>query len=413
MSIHPILEITVGLKFSTDILPVGRLARRGKDIYFEYGDDFLKSSLEISPYFLPAMPGLKSFNAPESFEGLPGVFADSLPDGWGRLLLDRELRAQGVQPGAFGVLERLAHVGHNGMGALVYKPDHSPSNDTDTFLELDKFASHTQEVMSGDANDVLHELITLNGSSAGARPKAMILLNTEKTKIHHGTNQHIPGFEHWMVKFANTQDGDDAGAVEFVYALMAKQAGIDTPETHLFPAKHGAGYFAIKRFDRKAGCRVHMHSACGLFHSDFRAPTLEYEDLLGHTMALIKDIREVEKMYRIAVFNVLGYNRDDHSKNFSFLMDETGEWRTSPAYDLTFSSGPNGHQSTTVMGEGLRPGIDHLRRLGIAAKIPLATITAILGQTQEALSHWPRLAKAYGVHKVTTALISKTHADIR
>ncbi len=413
MSIHPVLEINVGLKFSTDIIPVGRLARRGKDIYFEYGDDFLKSSLEISPYFLLAMPGLKSFNVPQSFEGLPGVFADSLPDGWGRLLLDRKLRAQGIQPGAYGALERLAHVGHNGMGALVYEPDHSPSNDTGTFLDLDKFATHTQEIMSGEASGVLQELIALNGSSAGARPKAMILLNTEKTTINHGTNQHRPGFEHWMVKFANSQDGDDAGAVEFVYALLAAQAGIDMPETHLFPAKHGAGYFAIKRFDRENGRRVHMHSACGLFHSDFRAPTLEYEDLLGHTMALTKDIREVEKMYRIAVFNVLGHNRDDHSKNFSFLMNAAGEWRTSPAYDLTFSSGPNGHQSTTIMGEGLRPSMDHLRRLGIAAKIPLATITSILEQTHDALSHWPRLAKTYSVHKDNIALISKAHTDIR
>ena len=191
-----------------------------------------------------------------------------------------------------------------------------------------------------------------------------------------------------LVKFPNAYDGADAGAIEYVYALMAAEAGLDMPEAHLFSAQKGAGYFAVKRFDRQGTKRLHMHTACRLLHSDFRMPSLDYEDLLALTMTLTKDIREVEKMFRLAVFNVLAHNRDDHAKNFSFLMDATGEWKTSPAYDLTFSSGPNGEQSTTVLGEGGSPDAGHLTKLGLDAKIPQECIDRIIARTKSALSEW-------------------------
>lgn len=141
----------------------------------------------------------------------------------------------------------------------------------------------------------------------------------------HGVHNLPSGYTPWMVKFPNTQDGLDAGAIEYVCALMAKNAGVFTPDVHLFPALIGAGYFAIKRFDRDGLKRYHMHSACGLLHSDFRTPSLDYEDLITLTGVLTRDMREVEKLYRLAVFNVLAHNRDDHSKNFSYLMDSQGE----------------------------------------------------------------------------------------
>ena len=150
------------------------------------------------------------------------------------------------------------------------------------------------------------------------------------------------GFEPWLVKFPNRQDGTDAGGMEYVYALMAKEAGVELPEVHLFAAEKTAGYFAMKCFDRQENSRLHMHSASGLLHSDFRAPALDYDDSLELTAALTRDRDEVMKMYRLAVFNVLAHNRDDHGKNFSFLMSNTGAWKFAPAYDLTFSSGPGG-----------------------------------------------------------------------
>jgi len=162
-----------------------------------------------------------------------------------------------------------------------------------------------QEVLDGTSDDVLAELIALNGSSAGARPKALIGVNDKRDHIIHGVHDLPAGYTPWMVKFPNSQDGLDAGAIEYVYALMAKEAGVSMPDVHLFPAKRGTGYFAIKRFDRDGDKRYHMHTACGLLHSDFRTPSLDYEDLVALTGMLTRDVREVEKLYQLAVFLVL------------------------------------------------------------------------------------------------------------
>lgn len=342
------------------------------------------------------------------FEGLPGLFNDSLPDGWGRLLLDRYMRSKQIAREAISPLDRLAHVGMTGVGALVYEPDHTEDIAADD-IDLDVLAAQTQDVLDGEAEDVLQELLALNGSSAGARPKAMIGVDDGRTHIMHGTDSLPDGVTQWIVKFANSEDGLDAGAIEYAYALMAKEAGVVMPEVHLFPAQKGAGYFATKRFDRDGGKRLHVHSACGLLHSDFRTPSLDYEDLIALTGMLTRDAREVEKLYRLAVFNVLSHNRDDHAKNFSFVMDETGEWKLSPAYDLTFSSGPRGEQSTMVMGEGKHPTTQHLTALGQEAKIDPAKITDIIDQTRHALSGWPQIASDYGISQASIKRIAESH----
>ena len=339
------------------------------------------------------------------FEGLGGVFNDSLPDGWGRLLFDRFARSSGVLPSDIAPLDRLTHIGLNGLGALVYEPYHNIQESSDN-INLDKLAEQAREVLEGTSDEVLQDLLSLNGSSAGARPKALIGLNNDYKKIIHGTHDLPDEYAPWIVKFRNSQDGYDAGAIEYVYALMAKKAGILMPDVNLFPAKKGSGYFAVKRFDRNGKQRFHMHTACGLLHSDFRVPSLDYEDLIALTSALTKDAREIEKLYRLAVFNVLAHNRDDHSKNFSFLMDAKGEWKLSPAYDLTFSSGPHGEQSTMVMGEGRNPSVDHLVKLGYEAKISKARITEIIDQTQTALASWKVLAKKHGVSIDNISLIN-------
>jgi serine/threonine-protein kinase HipA len=419
---HPLstLEIKVGLNFGPGsgpetIQPVGRLAMREQKIYFEYDSTFIKRGLELSPFHLPLKPGLTRFDD-SLFEGLPGVFNDSLPDGWGRLLFDRYARTLGSNasikwPADITPLARLATVGRHGMGALVYEPDHSAHEADSPIIILDKLAAQAQEVLSGASDDVLSELLSLNGSSAGARPKALIGIDSTRKNIIHAVQELPDNYEHWLVKLSNSQDGTDAGAIEYVYALMARDAGIDVPEVHLFHsragARRGAGYFAIQRFDRNGKQRLHMHTACGLLHSDYRTPSLDYEDLIALTGQLTRDMREVEKIVRLAVFNVLAHNRDDHAKNFTFLMNHEGQWQLSPAYDLTFSSGPGGEQSTTVMGEGRSPGIAQLIKLGEAAKIAKPRIHEIIGQTQAALSQWPALASQYGVSSANIKLVSR------
>jgi serine/threonine-protein kinase HipA len=402
---QPIAEIKVGLDFGSEILPVGRLAIRDHIIYFEYHALFIQKRLEISPIRLPLKPGVTAFER-SPFEGLAGVFSDSLPDGWGRLLFDRLLRSQNILPSDITPLDRLAHVGFHGMGALVYEPDYNPS-DTDGLIDLDHLAEQAEEVLKGSSEEIISELLALNGSSAGARPKALIGVDKTRQTICHGAKQLAQGFEPWLVKFPNSQDGLDSGAIEYVYALMAKEAGVSMPDVHLFTARQRRGYFAVKRFDRDGTKRYHMHTAGGLLHSNFRTPSLDYEDLLTLTRELTKDIREVKKMYRLAVFNVLAHNRDDHAKNFSFLMDEKGEWKLSPAYDLTFSNGPGGEQSTMVMGEGRNPSDKQLRKLGLEAGLPKALIEESLAQTKFALERWKSLAKEYDISSSIIDLISK------
>ena len=406
----PATEVKVGINFGGETIPVGRLAMHKHTIYFEYDSAFIKLGIEISPLELPLKSGLDRFDD-HLFEGLPGAFNDSLPDGWGRLLLDRFLKSQGILPADVTPLDRLANIGRRGLGALVYDPDHS-LDEVQSDIDLDSLATQIQEVLDGTADEMLEKLIALNGSSAGARPKALIGFNKAQDRIIHDVHDLPDGYTPWMVKFPNSQDGHDAGAIEYVYALMAQEAGITMPDVHLFPAQKSAGYFMIKRFDQDENKRHHMHTAGGLLHSNFRTPSLDYEDLIALTGRLTRDMREIEKMYHLAVFNVLAHNRDDHAKNFSYLMDQDGHWTLSPAYDLTFSSGPNKEQSTLVMGEGRTPSKEHLLKLAIEARIEKDRATKIIDATRSSLAKWPNLAKQYGVDDTNIKLIEDRFTQI-
>ena len=405
MILPPINHLKVRLALEEKPMLVGMLAHQNHRIYFEYNAHFLASGLQISPFHLPLRPGLRIFD-PKLFEGLPGVFSDCLPDGWGRLLMDRFARSQGRLPHELTPLDRLSHMGSNAIGALIFEPCQENTKPL-SFLDIQTLASQVQEVLEGESAEVLEELISLNGSSAGARPKALIGFDPQNNQIIHGNQTPSTPYEDWIVKFPNATDGDDAGAIEYVYSLMAKEAGLTMTETHLFPSDKNPGYFATKRFDRHNGERLHTHSASGLLHSDFRTPSLDYEDLLTLTAILTRDIREVEALFRMAAFNVLAHNRDDHGKNFSFLMHADGTWKVSPAYDITFSSGPYGEQSTSVMGEGKNPNIEHLQKLGLNAKIEKDKILQIIKQTQNALSQWENLAKLYNVSSDNIRLIQE------
>lgn len=382
---------------------VGRLAMQDRRILFEYDADFLASGLQLSPFELPTRPGIVIANAP-MFDGLFGVFNDSLPDGWGRLLLDRAVERLGILRGELTPLDRLAYVGIHGMGALSYEPDRSETDADPVVLKLDRLAADAATVLAGEQGPVIDKLLKLNGGSAGARPKVVAQVSGDRKKIIHGPGKLPSGYAHWMIKFASVNDGGDIGPVEFAYSQMARAAGIEMSETHLFGAKK-TKYFGIRRFDRDGDRRIHMHSLSGLLHADHRVPSLDYDGFLKATQILTRNVAEVEKAFRLACFNVLAHNRDDHPKNFSYLLDDaTGQWALAPAYDLIFSAGPGGEQSMMVMGEGRAPGLDHLRALG--KKHGVKRAEAIIDEVRAAIARWDKFADAAGVTKKSAKTIA-------
>jgi serine/threonine-protein kinase HipA len=269
---------------------------------------------------------------------------------------------------------------------------------------LDDLAKSSEEILEGSADSMVDELLALGGSSGGARPKVLVQLSSDYKQIVHGKQKLREGFSHYMVKFASSQDSQEIGAIEYAYSLMVKEAGLDMPHTLLLEGKKGR-YFAIERFDRVGDRKVHMHSVAGLTHSDFRFPTLDYDDLLRLTLHLTKSMVEVEKMFRLACFNLFAHNRDDHAKNFSFLMDEKGVWRLSPMYDITFSFGPGGEHSTRYMGEGKNPTKEHLRKLG--EKHAIKKRETILQEVEASVQRWSEFAAKAGVSDTMCKKIDK------
>ena len=329
---------------------VGLLSEENGRIFFEYAPEFLSSGIELSPFKLPLKSGIFE-DTKRTFDGLFGVFNDSLPDGWGCLLLDRKLRKRGLSFQEITPLQRLSMIGRDPMGALEYEPADEVADEF-AEVELDSLSGEVDKIVRGDDSDVLDELLTLNGSSGGARPKIVAWVSEDRKTIVHGGKEPPPGFTPWIIKFAEKHDPQTAGELEYRYSLATKAAGINMPETHLFPLKNGGGCFGVRRFDRTPQGKVHVHTACGLLHASHRYPTLDYENLLKLTFTLTRNHADVEEMVRRMIFNVKTGNRDDHSKNFSFLLTPKNEWRLSPAYDLTPCAGLNGEHTCMVNGKG-------------------------------------------------------------
>jgi serine/threonine-protein kinase HipA len=394
--------LTVYLDARQQHRKVGRLAFKDRQVLFEYDASFIASGIEISPIKLPLRPGVAIADT-TIFDGLFGVFNDSLPDGWGRLLLDRTVEKYGIHRRQLNPLDRLAYVGRRGMGALSYEPELGPENSDDAPLVLDKLAEESTAVLAGENEEVFEELLRLNGSSSGARPKIVAQVSADKKKIIHGQQELQFGFAHWMIKFPSSHDARDMGAIEYAYSLMAKDAGVEMAETHLFRTKRNK-YFGTKRFDRDRDARIHMHSLGGLIHADHRSPSLDYDMVLRVTLALTRNIKDAEMAYALACFNVLAHNRDDHVKNFSFLLNARNEWIFAPAYDLVFSHGPGGEQSMLVMGEGRIPGTAQLEALGKQHGIKNAP--EILAKVKRAVASWRRYAERADVSRKSTKEIA-------
>lgn len=355
---------------------------------FEYGTDWLADGFSINPFSLPLE---KKVFLPkiEPFEGIYGVFADSLPDGWGRLLVDRLMRRNGINPMEMGNLDRLAIVGETGMGALSYRPVIT-LEESDNSMSLDEIAAECEKVLQTEFSEQLDTLFTLGGSSGGARPKIL-------TKIDG---------DDWIIKFPSSYDSKDIGRQEYDYALCAKKCGIDMENVKLFESQRCSGYFGTKRFDRVRRddggmTRRHMVSVSGLLETSHRIPNLDYDLLMRLTFMLTKDLEECMKLYRLMCFNVFAHNRDDHSKNFSFIyLDDEKRWVLSPAYDLTYSNSLNGEHATTINGNGINPGINDLlevaKKAGLDIKAAKSAAEDIRECVNEYLGHYfPKINKIY------------------
>lgn len=335
---------------------VGTLALTAdRRIAFQYSEEWLENGFSISPFSLP-LNNQVFIPVKEYFQGLYGVFADSLPDNWGQLLLNRLLRAHKQNPTNLTALDRLAIVGNSGMGALTYHPEKEFIVKNET-LNLDELAWQCQKILNTEYSEKLDELYRLGGTSGGARPKIM-------TSIDH---------EAWIIKFPTHMDGENAGKMEYDYSVCARQCKITMSETRLFPSDICAGYFGTKRFDRirteKGEKRVHMLTAAALLELDYEQPSLDYHSLMKLTKILTRDnVQDLENMYRRMCFNVFAHNRDDHSKNFTYIYDKKEDtWRLAPAYDLTCSTTYYGEHTTTVDGNGKNPGEAELLAVGTAA----------------------------------------------
>ena len=328
---------------------VGRvaLAEDGKYV-FQYNENWLADGFSISPLKMPLNDSIFVENKLD-FDGMFGVFADSLPDGWGRLLVDRMLRAQGVDPHELNQVERLCIVGTSGMGALEYIPE-IMKTEISKYTELSKLSDICMDILAEKEvapQEGLEELFIREGSSGGARPKVML---------------HADGRE-YLVKFPAAGDNINIGEQEEKYMMCASACGIDVPDHRLFESG-GRKFFGSVRFDRKNEKKIHMVTVSGLFETTHRLPNLDYADLLKLTDYLTKDREQIEEMIRRMCFNSYAHNWDDHSKNFTYLFDEkTMRWSLSPAYDLTYSFSTGGERATTINGNGRIPSFEDLYKV--------------------------------------------------
>lgn len=409
MKFKPIQQIKVYLDLEGNERKLGTLAWSGKErrAYFEYAAEFLTSPLLISPFHMMAATGLIA--APrDPFDGLHGLFNDSLPDGWGRLLLDRRLQRAGIDYTRLTPVDRLSAVGRTGMGALSYIPELPDDQKRQAVTDLDWFADQVELVQTEMDIADIDRLQGAQGGSAGARPKIMIGFNqVENTCVLDYGQPLGAGFERWMVKAPSSDDPREIGAEERAYALMAVAAGLTMADTQLLETRKGRRLFATKRFDRTPAGRLHMHTASGLLNASHREASVNYEQLHKLTHMMTRDAAEVLKMFRNMVFNVYARNRDDHAKNHAFLMDGNGRWSLAPAYDLTFSSGPGGEHSAAIAGEGRTPGMSHLLAVSRAASIPDQDAREVIEQVREAVDRWPQFAEEVRLSRSRTAELDK------
>lgn len=402
---------------------------------FQYDEAFAQSGIQVAPLMMPLREQPYTFPAlsHDSFKGLPGLLADSLPDKFGNALIDVWLAQQQRQPSTFDPVERLLYTGSRGMGALEFAPAKGPRATTshtvnlDALVDLASAVLQDRSALAGSLDDpkvaeTLGEILRVGTSAGGARAKAVIAWNPRTKEVRSGQVAAGEGFEYWLLKFdgvANNKDKDLAdpkgfGAIEYAYYLMASDAGIDMSECRLLE-DNGRRHFMTKRFDRtEAGEKLHMQSLAALSHYDWNMPgSNSYEQAILAMRALDLPMSDIEEQYRRAVFNVLARNQDDHVKNIAFLMDKKGTWSLSPAYDVTYAYNPDGpwtsqHQMSL---NGKRDGFvdEDFSDFAKTAGLKRGRDKTILEDVRKALKRWPEFADRAGVDDRFRKQIAELH----
>ena len=407
--------------------------------YFQYDPDFIPSAIELSPLSMPLSDFPYSYPALpwDAFKGLPGMLADVLPDKFGNRLIDAWLAEQGRLPNSFSPVERLCYVGTRGMGALEFYPiienrsKRSLQVDLASLVELANQVLNERLHLTGSlANDegqhALEDILQVGTSAGGARAKAVLAWHPETGEFRSGQIDAGAGFEHWLLKFDGVHNNRDKeladpqgfGLIEFAYHKMAIEAGIAMSPCRIH-REGGRSHFMTKRFDRFVGesghmDKFHMQSLAALQHYDFNDPTgYSYEQALLTIRELGLGTEALEEQFRRAVFNVLARNQDDHVKNIAFLMDRSGSWTLSPAYDVTYSYNASGdwtsqHQMS-INGKRDNFKLDDLLEFGRAALIKPSKARLIIKTVAQAVEQWPDFASESGVSTEVASSIAKTH----
>ncbi len=402
---------------------------------FEYAPDFVGSGIEIAPITMPLSDRVYAFPelSRKSFHGLPGLLADSLPDKYGNAVIDAWLQSQGRSPESFNPVERLCYTGSRGMGALEYVPACGPHAAKSESIEIDKLVQLASDVLR-DREDVhvvmgdnaMQEIIQVSSSAGGARAKAVIAWNEETGDIRSG-QIHVPeGYGHWLIKFdgvskngdKESEDAPQYTNIEYAYHLMAKEAGLVMQECRLFE-ESGRCHFMTRRFDRDlvTGNKLHMMSLGGMAHFDFNQPGVHsYEQAVQVMRRLRLTGREISQFYRRMVFNVLARNQDDHVKNISFLMDRTGKWSLTPAYDITYAYNPDGMWTGThqMRINGKQDAITREDLLASAKSMGVKKAEAerVINEVRTSLEKWETFAQKAKLKEAVARKISEQFVDI-
>lgn len=372
-------ELRVMYRAHGQALWLGTLADDGTDILFQYSPAAIASGIAFSPLRLPLRPQAYPDKQAEYLDLLrvPGLVYDALPDGWGLVLMDRRMRAKGIDTSTISTLDRLAYLGDNTMGALTFEPaDRTLVEGRD--LTIFEMASEIRELLHDDSRAVLAELAVAGGSPGGARPKAVAFYNpkTDQMSTHEG---RVPDGHPWLFKFPAKEDTTFSCAMEELYARMSDRCVLGMEPTKLIQLPDGLAAFGTRRFDRDAaGQRIHVHSLAGVLHANFRLPSVGYVEFMQATRRLTRDHQEIVKALQRCIFNVVMNNRDDHSKNFAFTLNEHNEWRLAPPYDLTYAPGYRGEHFMDVGGEGKAPGRAHILKVARAGGMKDAEAEAVV-----------------------------------
>jgi serine/threonine-protein kinase HipA len=377
--------------------PLGTLADNGQQLLFEYSSQALNEGLDLSPRHLPLQKQAMG-HFPAHQWRLPGLFADSLPDGWGMLLMDRVFRKQGLRPEQCSPLDRLSFVGHRSMGALTYEPDTQAGEWLDA-VDLMTLANETTLVLQGEDTQALQRLALLGGSPQGARPKVLVFYDPATARVSTTPMSSGSG---WLVKFQALGEHKEVCAVEAFYAQLARACGLEVPSTHVFDLGPKQAALGIERFDRANGLRVPIHSLAGFLNADFRIPSaVDYTTFLRATRMITRDEREVQKAFERAVFNVLFHNRDDHAKNLAYRMDAQRHWKLAPCFDLTYNEGPGGEHQMDVCGEGRHIGRSHLIQLAQQGGVDVRWAEQRLDAMLDVVDQWLSLIEAFEIRRAT------------